>query len=95
MLSMGIAFMCLSIIYPTHFKTSCETSDNEDNEIALLKADNSNLQEKLLEKEKEIQRLKLVISNIKGISICVAFFVTKLALLSLLLVHQLESTSIR
>jgi hypothetical protein len=50
--------------FPQFFKVSCEL-ELED-EIVSLRKDNGNLQQKLQDKEKEIERLKLVISNLKG-----------------------------
>ena len=41
---------------------SCELED----EIELLRKDNGNLRKKLKEREKEIERLKLMINNLKG-----------------------------
>ena len=42
---------------------SCQS---EDEELVNLKKENKNLRSKLQEKEKQIERLNLVISNLKG-----------------------------
>ena len=42
------------------------TDNSEDEEVTELQKKNCKLQKKLLEKEKEIKHLKLVISNLEG-----------------------------
>lgn len=44
---------------------SCQLDDDE---IVFLKKENCNLKQRLKEKEKEIEHLKVVISNLKGIT---------------------------
>ena len=61
----AILFIPISMLsFPQFFKVSCEL-ELED-KIVSLRKDNGNLRQKLQDKEKEIERLKLVISNLKG-----------------------------